>query len=101
VRALGASSTGQFGPSAVENTLKRGEDDNWWISAPGSCPAGCGSEWAAYELSAAGVVRVEYLSLTIPPLPHGPLSVRIFHLESAAHPDGPWARCTVGEDQRD
>ena len=28
MRALGASSTGQFGPSAVENTLKRGEDDN-------------------------------------------------------------------------
>ena len=91
--ALGASSTAPFGPSSAENTLKP-EGNSWWISASGSCPRGVGREWVAYQLSPAAAVRIEYLALTIPALPHGPLSVRVFHLESAAHVDGPWVRCT-------
>lgn len=78
----------------MENTLKWGESHNWWVSAPGSCPGGRGAEWVAYELSATGVVRVEYVSLIIPPLPQGPLSVRIFHLEKATQASGPWERCS-------
>ena len=38
--------------------------------------------------------RVEQLTLRIPPLPGGPLSVRELHLECTNLPDGPWARCS-------
>jgi hypothetical protein len=38
--------------------------------------------------------RVERISICIPPLPSGPLSVRELHLEAASQPEGPWERCS-------
>lgn len=93
VVATRASSTGPMGPSHCSNTLKP-DHDTWWISAPGSCPQGEGREWVEYCLSPTAPVRVDFLTLTIPPMPSGPLSVKVFHLELSNVPDGPWERAT-------
>ena len=77
-------------PFALEQTCS-----NWWISGEGSMPRGVGAEWIAFALSADGQPRrVERIDMRIPPLPSGPLSVRNFHLETAAAADGPWTRAS-------
>lgn len=51
----------------------------WWISASGSMPDGFGSEYLEFSFGAMPR-RLEFVSLRIPPLPMGPLSVRHFHV---------------------
>ena len=94
VRAIGASSTAKDGRSSMHNVLKP-DANSWWMSAPGSCRFGQGSEFVTVQLSpSAAPVRVERVAMMIPPLPSGPLAVRIFHLDRADHPQGPWTRCS-------
>lgn len=96
VRAVGCSSIDEDNPSrcAMDMALDP-SPDNWWISAPGTTEGGVGAEWLAFCLSENGQPRVvERVELKIPPLPHGPLSVRTFHLESSACSDGPWQRAS-------
>jgi hypothetical protein len=62
--------------------------DEWWISAPGSTPGGYGEEYLEFSMGSVPH-RVQFVSLCIPPLPHGPLSVRAFHV-LAADASGSW-----------
>ena len=59
--------------------------NTWWISGPGTTPRGVGNEWLEFDFGRT-VRRVSYLGIRIPPLPHGPLSVRDFHLLCATTP---------------
>jgi len=75
VSVVGSSSCrGDFPISAVLNT----NDSEWWISDNESMPHGRGCEYL--EFSFGGLRRISYVALKIPPLPHGPLSVRLFHI---------------------
>ena len=77
--------------------------DNWWISAHNSMEGGKGGEWVAFRLGDPHTsYRVERVDLRIPPLPSGPLSVRDWHLETAAAGEedehggfGTWTRATA------
>lgn len=57
------------------------DEDSWWISAADSMPEGKGREFVEFELSET-LCRLSSVSLKIPPLPAGPLSVRDFVLEA-------------------
>jgi hypothetical protein len=97
VEAIGCSSVAMHtDASSIQNTLDP-SSANWWISADGVAPGGVGREWVSYCIGGddgATPRRVEILSLKIPPMPSGPLSVRDFHLERAPTPDGPWAQAS-------
>ena len=77
-------------------------DSNWWISAPGSMPGGVGKESITFSLDAGTEMRIvtpvviDRITMRIPPLPSGPLSVRVFHLEVFTGPHDlvgeTWAR---------
>ena len=77
-------------------------DSNWWISAPGSMPGGVGKESITFSLDAGTEMRIvtpvviDRVTMRIPPLPSGPLSVRVFHLEVFTGPHDlvgeTWAR---------
>mmetsp|Transcript_120063 Transcript_120063/g.224448 ORF Transcript_120063/g.224448 Transcript_120063/m.224448 type:complete len:306 (+) Transcript_120063:81-998(+) len=69
-----SSSRGDFPISAALNA----NENEWWISSAGSMPRGRGSEYL--EFSFGKIRRVSFVALKIPPLPHGPLSVREFHV---------------------
>ena len=76
VTAVKASSTvGRF-PLGV---VLEDNDATWWISANGSMPQGKGAEYMEFQLSPV-VRRLSAVSIKIPPLPVGPLSVRTFHI---------------------
>jgi hypothetical protein len=76
VTAVRASSTvGRFPLGAVLED----DDSTWWISAMGSMPQGKGSEYMEFQLSPV-VRRLSAVSIKIPPLPVGPLSVRTFRI---------------------
>ena len=96
VEAISASSTDDSQPDVCHrNNALRPDEDNWWISAAGTCPGGVGREHVTFRCGATSApVRVDRVALKIPPLPMGPLSVREFHLESANSPEGPWTRAT-------
>ncbi|KAJ1460436.1 hypothetical protein M885DRAFT_509416 [Pelagophyceae sp. CCMP2097] len=79
VKSCGASSC-MGGFSNHANTTKPETEESWWVSAAGSCPNGVGREWVAFDLGDAR--RIRFVSVRIPPLPSGPLSVRTFHLET-------------------
>lgn len=53
-------------------------EGDWWISG-NNLADGVGSEYLEFSVGAT-VRRVSFLALSIPPLPHGPLSVRDFHV---------------------
>ena len=58
------------------------EEGTWWISVEGSMESGQGKEYLEFSLSANGTARrCSYVGLSIPPLPHGPLSVRRFRID--------------------
>ena len=62
-------------------------DDLWWISGSDNFSMGSGREWLEFCLGDGKVIkRVSAIVLKIPPLPHGPLSVRKFHIEYE-HPE--------------
>ena len=92
VKAESCSSVDEGQPSRC--SLDKALDpspDTWWISGPGKFDCGVGAEWVSFRLGDPGVAyRLERVTLVIPPLPHGPLSVRDFHLEAANTPEGPW-----------
>jgi hypothetical protein len=75
VRVSGwSSSRGDYPVNVVLNA----KEDEWWISASNSMRDGIGEEYL--EFSLGGFRRVSYVALKIPPLPYGPLSVRMFHV---------------------
>lgn len=64
------------------------DTSTWWISEGGSMPLGRGREWIAFglcERSGDGIadrlVRLSRFRIEVPPLPSGPLSVRLLQLE--------------------
>lgn len=81
-------------------------EQTWWLTQPGTMPAGKGQAYLQCALSASSsrrrrstpsassspssslssstttLCRVRRVGVKIPPLPHGPLSVREFHLQS-------------------
>lgn len=80
VKAVACSSNHGNGTSqSMHGTLMR-EEGTWWISAPGTALQGVANEWVEYSLGPAPR-RVDRVSLRIPEMPSGPLSVRKFHLE--------------------
>ena len=98
VRAVATSSVDTH--ANIHNTLDR-RLDRWWISKMGSralTTAEEGGEWVSYDLCPVDdkrktVVQVNLLCLVIPPLPHGPLSVRKFRLDvsdTSGEKEGPW-----------
>jgi len=61
-------------------------EDNWYMSKPKSMPSGIGNEFVEFQLvpsscSNESCRRLVAVSLKIPPLPNGPLSVRQFQLQ--------------------
>jgi hypothetical protein len=96
IRAISCSSIAQHDSSvcAVQHALDP-STNNWWISANETMPRGVGQEWISFELAEPGMpCRVERVEMRIPRMPHGPLSVRTFHLECGATRDGPWKRAS-------
>jgi len=86
VRVSGCSSQrGDFPLSAV---LER-DESTWWISAPGTMSSGEGSEHLEFSF---GVLprRISYFGIRIPPMPFGPLSVRVFHILALDEVSNSW-----------
>lgn len=54
-------------------------ENEWWISEPRSMPGGVGCEHLEFSFGEKPR-RISFVAVKIPPLPHGPLSVRQFHL---------------------
>lgn len=74
VSVIGCSSSrGDFPLSVVLNECC----EEWWISAPGSMRQGLGCEYLEFSFGTKPR-RVETVALRIPPMPYGPLSVRVF-----------------------
>ena len=68
-------------------------ETSWWLSSHGTMPGGRGQQWVQFQLS-RNLRRLSSVSLKIPPLPQGPLSVRefclrAFHLERGWYPITP------------
>jgi hypothetical protein len=84
VRCIRASSTrGDYPLGSVCND----NDAEWWISSTsaGRFTEGAGREWLEFDLSGGDVpCRVSAIGVKIPPMPHGPLSVRRFFVEYTA-----------------
>ena len=55
-------------------------ESSWWISRAGSMPRGVGQEWIEFRLGPLPR-RLSAVSIKIPPLPLGPLSVKEFQLQ--------------------
>ena len=98
---LGGESTASEG-SALQppssSTAVDVSDHNEGRSAPegaGQLASKTTSQSASVSVGLATSHRVEQVTLCIPPLPFGPLSVRDFHLETSPKADGPWERCTA------
>lgn len=67
-------------------------DNSWWLSSHGSMPGGRGQEWVQFQLH-QHLRRLSSVSLKIPPMPQGPLSVREFGLQ-AFHLERGWYAIT-------
>lgn len=58
------------------------DTDSWWLSAGGSMPGGRGEEYVEFLLSDKEALRrLQAVSMAIPPVPAGPLSVREFRVD--------------------
>mmetsp|Transcript_40112 Transcript_40112/g.120051 ORF Transcript_40112/g.120051 Transcript_40112/m.120051 type:complete len:280 (+) Transcript_40112:17-856(+) len=85
IRVAGCSSSrGDFPLQAALNDL----ENEWWISAAGTMPNGSGSEYLEFSFSRRRMVT--FVAIKIPSLPHGPLSVRHFHLLARRDDDSTW-----------
>ena len=66
------------------------DEDSWWLSSFGSMPGGRGDEYVEVRLAKANTMRrIQSVSMSIPPLPVGPLSVREFRVD-IANERGDW-----------
>ena len=80
VRATSCSSHDQLHPLSAS---LEDDESNWWLSQPGSLPGGVGRQYVQYQLcNGHTLCRLSRVSIKIPPLPMGPLSVRQFYLET-------------------
>ena len=86
VTVVGCSSSDGVHPVAACLTP---DESTWWISGADSMPRGKGREYVEFQLSPQPLVRLNAVSLKIPPLPAGPLSVRDFELQ-APDAQGVW-----------
>ena len=89
-KAIAASSTDSSMGEETCNFLQimNRKQNTWWISAPSSMPNGAGAQWVEFDLGGRRPVVSSQFTITIPPLPSGPLSVRCFHLEASSEPPG-------------
>mmetsp|Transcript_42939 Transcript_42939/g.130648 ORF Transcript_42939/g.130648 Transcript_42939/m.130648 type:complete len:212 (+) Transcript_42939:423-1058(+) len=72
-----SSDRGDFPLSSVLES----ESNTWWISGEGTMRFR-GEEYLQFRLSPDGRTRrVSFFGLSLPPMPHGPLSVRHFRLD--------------------
>lgn len=86
-RAIGCSSS-----SSELHELKEcliDSSSSWWISSinEGSFHNGKGEEYVEFELDNTKIVRLSTVSISIPMLPTGPLSVRTMRLDCCANND--------------
>ena len=82
VEAVAASSM-DMAPHTLADCLVDNEE-SWFMSAAGTMPRGRGDEYVEFRLSKRPVLRrVIGVSVRIPPLPLGPLSVRDFRVDVA------------------
>ena len=86
VRATNSSSHDGIHPLAF---CLYDHDSSWWLSSHGTMPGGRGQQWVQFQLS-HNLRRLSSVSIKIPPMPQGPLSVRefclqAFHLERGWH----------------
>lgn len=65
-------------PFPLEEVLSPSKS-TWWISASDTMPCGEGSEYLEFSFGST-LKLISKLYVSIPPLPQGPLSVRVFHL---------------------
>ena len=86
------SASSDRGDFPLSNVL---DDDtqSWWKSECGSMPGGKGEEYIDFRLSDSGSIRqVQSVSVAIPPLPFGRLSVLDFRIDYSI--DGKaWLSC--------
>lgn len=78
--------------SSMDMTSKRfglscsleNDDTTWWMSGNGTMPKGYGHEFIQFALNNNDTVlrRINSVSVCIPPMPMGPLSVRIFRVDA-------------------
>ena len=85
VRVVGCSSCdGSHDPS----TCLIDNETTWWMSDAGTMPLGCGDQYVEFQLvrqrssssPPQSLCRLSSISLKIPPLPLGPLSVKEFEV---------------------
>ena len=61
------------------------DDEDCWMSAPGTIRGGVGQEWLEFSLAGGDGPesrrRVEVVAIRIPSMPSGPNAVKTFHLE--------------------
>lgn len=61
-----------------------GNETTWWLCRPGTMPNGRGNQWVQYIMNRheMNLQRLSAVSIRIPPMPQGPLSVKEFCLQS-------------------
>lgn len=79
VQVIGCSSTDGSHPLP---TCLSPDEDTWWISAANTMPEGKGHEYVEFRLHPSTLCRLTCVSIKIPPLPAGPLSVRDFVIKA-------------------
>lgn len=89
VEAVGCSSHDEVHPLSA---CLSDDETTWWISGERSMPWGRGNEYVELCLGPT-LRRLTAVSIKIPPLPQGPLSVSEFHLEAPGS-DGEWEACS-------
>lgn len=57
------------------------DEDSWWMAASGSMTNDIEKPWIHFSLTDKPACRLTSVSFKIPPLPHGPLSLREFSLD--------------------
>lgn len=76
VQAIGCSSHDERHPLSA---CLDPDEDSWWVSGARSMPLGRGREYVEFQL-ANTLCRLTSVSIKIPPIPRGPLSVKEFEL---------------------
>jgi hypothetical protein len=68
------------------------DEESWWLSGEGTMPRGRGEAYVEVRLAKDNSLRrIQSVSMSIPPLPAGPLSVREFRVDVSSE-QGVWVQ---------